>query len=323
MSENKPLVVVTRKIPEAGLLLLREKFELKVSPKNRVLKPAELLNLVKGASAVLSQLTDKIDGKVLDVAGKRLKIVANYAVGFDNIDLEAAKKRKIVVTNTPGVLTEAVAEHAFALLMSAARRVTESDKFTRAGKYKGWEPELLIGQQLEGKTLGILGLGRIGSKVAEIGALGYKMKIIYFDRGQKNRELDQKIGSESVSVRKLLTSSDFISLHVPLTRETRHMISRSELRSMKKTAVLINTSRGPVVDERALSWALKNHVIFAAGIDVFEFEPKVTPELLRLENIVMTPHTASATVEARDGMAVLAANNIIAVLDGRAPLNPV
>lgn len=323
MKEKKSLIVVTRKIPDVGLDMIRENFELRVSPHNRVLKFEELAGLVKGAGAILSQLTDKIDGKVMDAAGDDLKIIANYAVGFDNIDLAAAKKRKVAITNTPGVLTEAVAEHAFALMMAAARRVAESDKFTRAKKYKGWEPDLLVGQQLEGKTLGILGLGRIGSRVAEIGALGYKMKVIYFDRGQRNKELDQKVGSEAVSLGKVLTASDFISIHVPLTAQTRHMIGKQELRSMKKTAVLVNTARGPVVDEKALAWALKSKTIFAAGIDVFEFEPKITPELLKLENIVMTPHTASATVEAREGMAVMAAKNIIAVLEGKSPLNPV
>lgn len=319
--DNKLKVAVTRKIPEAGLKILAEKVDLKVSPHDRSLRPQELLVFVKGAHAILSQLTDKIDGKVLDAAGRDLKIVANYAVGFDNIDLPAAKKRKVIVTNTPGVLTEAVAEHAFALMMAASRRIVESDNFLRAGKYRGWEPELLLGQELMGKTLGILGLGRIGSRVAEIGALGYKMKVIYFDRGQRNRELDEKIGSEAVSIRKILTASDFISLHVPLTPLTKHMIGKSELQSMKKTAVLVNTARGPVVDEKALAWALRNHIIFAAGLDVFEFEPEISPELKKLENIVMTPHTASATVEAREGMGILAAKNIIAVLEGRSPLS--
>lgn len=308
----KPLVVVTHKIPEAGLKLLLQRFNVRINPKN-----------FKGAEAILSLLTDKIDGKVMAAAGKQLKIIANYAVGFDNIDLAAAKKRKIVVTNTPNVLTEAVAEHAFALLMAVSRRIAESDKFVRAGKFKAWEPELLLGRELAGKTLGILGLGRIGSRVAEIGALGYGMKVIYYDRGKRNRELDKKIGAQTASVRKILTSADFISLHVPLTRETHHLIGRQELASMKKTAVLINTSRGPVVDERALAWALKNHVIWGAGIDVFEFEPKITPQLKKLPNIIMTPHTASATQEARDAMAVLAAQNIIAVLDGKVPLTPV
>src|SRR3989338_11440093 len=193
----------------------------------------------------------------------------------------------------------------------------------RQGKYQGWEPELLLGVELQGKTLGILGLGRIGSRVAEIGAKGFGMKVIYYDRGRKNHQLDTAISSEAVTVRKLLTASDFISLHVPLTRETAHLIGRSELSSMKKTAILINTSRGPVVDEKALAWALESKVIWGAAIDVFEFEPQITKELLKLDNVVMTPHTASATIEARNGMAELAAKNIIAVLEGRVPITPI
>lgn len=319
---KKPLVAVTRKIPEAGLELLQKHYELKVSKYDRVLKPAELKKLVKGADAILCLLTDKIDSQVLAAAGKQLKVVANYAVGFDNVDLAAAKKRKVVVTNTPGVLTEAVAEHTFALLVSAARRIPESDRFVRAGKYKGWEPELLLGRQLQGKTLGVIGLGRIGSRVAEMAALGYQIKVVYYDRGKRDKEMDEKIGSEAVTMRKLLTSSDFISLHVPLTRETRHLIGQRELNTMKRTAILLNTSRGPVVDEKALARALKQGTIWAAGIDVFEFEPRVTAELKKLPNIVMTPHTASATEEARAAMAELAAKNIIAVLSGKQPLTP-
>lgn len=316
-------VVVTRKIPEAGLAPLREKFDLKVSAYDRPLSRGELLKFVAGADAVLSLLTDKIDEQVFAAAGKQLRVVANYAVGFDNIDLAAAKKKRIAVTNTPDVLTEAVAEHTLALLTAVARRIAESDAFLRSGKYKGWEPELLLGQELRGKTIGILGLGRIGSRVAEIAALGFGMKVIYSDRGRKNRELDQKLGAETASIRKLLTSADVVSVHVPLTRETRHMIGKRELETMKKTAILINTSRGPVVDEKALAFALKKSVIWGAGLDVFEFEPKITPELKKLANVVMTPHTASATNEARDAMAVLAARNIIAVLSGKAAITPV
>lgn len=320
--ETKPLVAVTRKIPQAGLDLLQN-YNLKINPHTRGLTPPELLRFVKGAAGILCLLTDKIDAKVMAAAGPHLKVVANYAVGFDNINLAAAKKAKIAVTNTPNVLNQAVAEHTFALLMAVARRIVESDKFVRARKYQGWEPELLLGRQLSGKTLGILGLGRIGSKVAQIGAQGYGMKIIYYDRGHTNRELDKRIGSAAVTVRKLLTSADFITLHVPLTRETRHLIGKRELASMKKTAILINTARGPVVDEQALAQALKRGVIWGAGIDVFEFEPKVTRQLLSLPNIVMTPHTASATAEARDAMAALAARNITAVLTGRPPLTPI
>lgn len=319
---KKQTIAVTRRIPEAGLSLLA-RYDLKLNPHDRGLNPAELKSFVKGADAVLCMLTDKIGKDVMDAAGKQLKIIANYAVGFDNIDLAAAKRKKVFVTNTPGVLTQAVAEHAFALMMATARRIVESDQFMRAGRYRGWEPELLLGQEFAGKTLGILGLGRIGTRVAEIGARGYGMKVVYYDRGQKNRDLDREIGSESVTIRKLLTSSDFISLHVPLTRETTHLIGKVELASMKKTAILINTSRGPVVDEKALAAALRQKVICGAGLDVFEFEPKLNPELKNLDNIIVTPHTASATVEARDAMALLAAKNIIAVLEGKSPATPV
>lgn len=323
MSKAEPLVVVTRKIPEAGLRLLEEKYHLKVSPHDRVLKPQELKKFVKGADAILCLLTDRIDEGVLAAAGENLKVVANYAVGFDNIDIAATKKRKVIVTNTPGVLTEAVAEHTFALLSAISRRIVESDKFVRAGKYKVWEPELLLGPQLEGKTLGVIGLGRIGGRVAEVAALGYRMRVFYYDRGKRNREVDKKIGSRAVTMRKLLTSSDFISLHVPLTPGTRHLIGRPELESMKKSTVLINTSRGPVIDEKALAWALENSIIWGAAIDVFEKEPEVTLKLKKLDNIVMTPHTASATHEARDAMAEIAAKNIIGVLSGKEPINPV
>lgn len=323
MTDAKPLVVVTRRIPEAGLAPLGERYHLKVSAMNRALKAPELLKFVRGANAILCLLEDRIDGRVLDAAGKKLQIVANYAVGFDNIDLSAARKRRIVVTNTPGVLTEAVAEHTFALLLAAARRIAESDRFTRLGKYRGWEPELLLGRELLGRTLGILGLGRIGRRVAEIGARGFKMKVIYYDDGKRNRQLQDELGAEAVTIRKLLTASDFISLHVPLTPKTRHLIGKTELLSMKKTAILINTARGPVVDEQALAWALKNQIIAGAGLDVFEFEPKITPALLKQPNVVLTPHTASATEEARSAMAALAAKNISAVLEGRSPLTPV
>ena len=322
-TNGKPLVVVTRKIPIAGLELLEEKYDLKISPHDRVLSPVELKKFVKDADAILCLLTDKIDGSVLVAAGKQLKVVANYAVGFDNIDLKAAKKNKVIVTNTPGVLTEAVAEHTFALLGAIARRVVESDNFVRAGHYKSWEPELLLGPQLQGKTMGIIGLGRVGRRVAEIASLGYQMKVQYFNRGKSDRELDKRIGSRAVTMRKLLTTADFISLHVPLTPKTKHLIDSLELKTMKSSGILINTSRGPVINEKALARALKDKTIWGAAIDVFENEPKVTPALKKLQNIVMTPHTASATSEARDAMAVIAAKNIVAILSGKNPLNPV
>jgi glyoxylate reductase len=320
MSETKFLVAVTRHIPEAGLVLLRDRYQLRLSPLDRVLTPVELVRFVKGASAILAELTDKIDKQVLAAAGKQLRVVANYAVGFDNIDLVAARKAKVAVTNTPGVLTEAVAEHTIALMLGVARRLAEADQFVRAGKYKAWAPELMLGPELKGKTLGVLGLGRIGSRVAEIASLGLQMKVIYYDLGKTTREFEQRTGAEAVTIRKLLTFADVLSLHVPFTPKTRHLIGKTELASMKKTAILINTSRGPVVDEEALARALKAGVIWGAGLDVFEFEPKIRPELLKLPNVLLTPHIASASQEARDAMAVLAAKNIIAVLEGRAPL---
>lgn len=317
------VVAVTRKIPDEGLALLKEKYAVRLNPHDRVLQGQELLRLAKDSSAILCLLTDKIDETVLAAAGPKLKIVANYAVGFDNIDLSAAKKRGVIVTNTPNVLTEAVAEHTFALLLGVARRILESDQFIRSGRYRGWAPELLLGRELQGKTMGILGLGRIGSRVAEIAALGFGMKVVYYDQGRTNRELKAKLGAEAVTFRKLLTGADVISLHVPLTPKTRHLIGRTELASMKRTCILLNTSRGPVVDEKALAHALARRTIWGAGLDVFESEPKIAKALKKLPNVVLTPHTASATEEARAAMAVLAAKNIIAVLDGGHPLTPV
>ena len=315
-------IFVTRKIPQVGIdLLQKEGFEVSVSPLDRPLSHDELLHEVSGVEAILSQLVDKIDGEVMDAAGKQLKIVANYAVGYDNISLADAQTRNILISNTPDVLTDAVADHAFALMLSASRRIAESDRFSRAGKYTGWQPFLLLGQDVYGKTLGIVGLGRIGSALAKRAAKGFGMQVVYFDRGKTNEELDKEIGSISVSMEEIFKTSDFISLHVPLTPETKHLVSIPQFEMMKKTAVLVNTSRGPVIDEQALLQALKKGDIFAAGIDVWENEPHLTPGLADLENIVLTPHTASATIETRDNMSKVAAENIIAALKGESPPN--
>lgn len=314
-------VFITRKIPQVGIDMLRQVgFDVTVSPLDRPLTREELKHEVAGVSAILSELTDKMDGEIMDAAGPQLKIIANYAVGYDNINLADAGARNILVSNTPDVLTDAVADHAFVLMMAAARRVTESDRFSRAGKYKGWEPFLLLGQDVYGKTLGIVGMGRIGSALAKRAAKGFGMKVLYHDQ-KPNEELDKEIGSKNIPMEKLLSESDFVSLHVPLLPETRHLISTPQLEMMKKTAVLVNTSRGPVVDEAALRDALKKGDIFAAGIDVWENEPNLTPGLAELENIVITPHTASATVEARDNMSRVAAENIIVALKGEQPPN--
>jgi len=266
-------------------------------------------------------LTDKIDGEVMDGIGDQLKIVANYAVGFDNIDLEAAKARNIAVTNTPDIMTQAVAEHAMTLILACARRVEEGDNYVRAGKYKQWEPDLLLGPEVAGKTLGIVGMGRIGIALASIGYHGFGMKVIYSDPNICE-EADRNFQADRRSLNEILEHADFISLHVPLIPATHHLIGTEELKKMKKTAILVNTARGPVIDEKALAEALEQKEIFAAGIDVFEFEPEPVVKLKELQNIIMTPHIASATHEARQAMGELVAENIIEVLSGRPPKTP-
>ncbi|HEY4521943.1 MAG TPA: D-glycerate dehydrogenase [Candidatus Paceibacterota bacterium] len=317
-------VFVTRPIPEAGIKKLQEKgYEILINEKarDRAASEKELINGVRGVDAILSVLTDKITAKVMDAGTPTLKIIANYAVGFDNIDLEAAKIRNIMVTNTPGVLTDSVAEHTFTLMLAIAHRIAEADRFSRAGKYKAWGPELLLGNDLSGKILGIAGLGRIGSRVAHHAVKGFDMKVVYTDVKQ-NVEFEQEFGAVFAStIDELLPKCDFVSLHVPLLPSTHHLINETRLKLMKPTAYLINTSRGPVIDEKALVRALKECWITGAAIDVFEFEPEITKELKKLENIILTPHIASATRETRDKMAILATENIIAALEGKIPLN--
>lgn len=323
MPDQKFKVFVTRKIPDAGIKLLKQAgFQVSVSQFDGVIPREELLKKVKGVDAILSLLTDKMNAEVMDAAGPRLKVIANYAVGIDNINLDDAAQRNITITNTPGVLTEAVAELAFALMISAARRIPESDKFTRLGKFKGWAPMMILGSELHHKTLGILGLGRIGSAVAERAFFGFKMKIIYYDV-KRNEEFEQKFQAEYRGLPGLLRDADFISVHVPLIPETKHLIGKNEFKIMKKTAYLVNTSRGPVIDEAALVDALKKNRIAGAGLDVYENEPKLTPGLKDLPSVVLTPHTGSATTETRSAMSELAAKNIVEVLNGRPAITPV
>ncbi|MDZ7291933.1 MAG: D-glycerate dehydrogenase [candidate division KSB1 bacterium] len=313
-------IYITQPIPQSGLEVLRRAFsDFQINPEDRILTKQELLKKAKGADALLTLLTDKIDAEIMDEAGPQLKIVANMAVGFDNIDVAAATQRGILVSNTPGVLTDATADHAWALLFAIARRIPESERFLRSGKFKGWGPLLFLGADLTGRTLGIIGAGRIGYAMA-IKSRGFNMRVLYTN-DSPNLRLEQEIGAHRVSLEKLLRESDFISIHVPLLPGTRHLINASSLRLMKKTAYLINTSRGPVVDEAALAEALKNGVIAGAGLDVFENEPAVHPELLKLDNVVLTPHTASATIETRTKMATMAAENLIAGLTGQQPPN--
>ena len=303
--------------------MLREKgFEVEVSSFDGVLPREKLLEKIKGADAILSLLTDKIDAEVLDTAGPQLKIVANYAVGYDNINLKAAAERNIIITNTPEVLTESVAEHTIALIFAIARRIVESDQFMRDGKYTAWAPMLFLGNDLVGKTLGLVGLGRIGAAVAKRMHDGFEMKIIYYDV-KRNEEAEKKYNLNYVDLETLLKESDFISIHVPLLPSTKHLIGEAQLKMMKKSAYLINTSRGPVIDEKALVVALKSGEIKGAALDVYEEEPKMAPGLAELPNTVLTPHTASATEETRSAMAELAAKNIIAVLSNQPALTPV
>jgi glyoxylate reductase len=275
---------------------------------------------VRGVDGLLPLLTETIDVEVMD-AGENLKVVSNYAVGFNNIDVGAATERGIYVTNTPGILTDTTADCAFALLMAAARRIPEADRHVRAKKWiHAWGPSMFIGSDVNGKTLGVVGLGRIGSAVAKR-ARGFNMKIIYNDVSRRE-DLEGELGITYRPLDEVLAESDFLSMHVPLTEETRHMIGEDQLSRMKRTAFLINTSRGPVVDENALYKALRDGVIAGAGLDVFEEEP-IDPDspLLQLDNVVLTPHIASASVETRTKMAVTAAINLVSVLQGKEPPN--
>lgn len=317
-------IFITRNIPDKGIKLLQEKgYEVAVSPHDRVLSKKELSTTLKEGSydAILCLLTDKIDAEVLEAAGTQCKIFANYAVGFDNVDVKAANERGIMVTNTPGVLTDSVAEHTFTLMLAIAHRIAESDRFTRAGKYIGWEPMLLLGTDVSRKTLGIVGLGRIGSRVAYHAVKGFEMRVIYYDL-KRSQEFEREYGAEyRENMDDIFREADFISIHVPLLSTTKHLVNAERLVIMKKTAYLINTSRGPVIDEAALVEALKNNVIRGAALDVFEHEPQLASGLAELENVIVTPHTASATEETRHAMSVLAAHNIIEALEGRTPPN--
>jgi len=318
--QKKYRVYVSRPIPEPGLELLRASCDVEVKPTDEMVQREELLEKVKGRDALLCLLTETIDKEIIE-AGSDLKIISNYAVGFNNVDVESATKSSIWVSNTPGVLTDTTADMAWALMFAVGRRIVEADKFLRAGKYHGWSATMLLGGDISGKTLGIIGVGRIGAAVAKR-AIGFNMRVLYSDV-RANKELERETGAEHVSMDTLLKESDFVSVHVPLMPETTHLISVRSLGMMKPTAYLINTSRGPVVNEAALVEALRDNVIAGAGLDVFENEPEVNPGLLELDNVVITPHVASGSVETRTKMAIMAAENILAALDGKTPPNAV
>lgn len=317
-------IFITRKIPEAGINKLKEKeYEIEISSFDRVLTKEELISSIKDKNfdALLCLLTDKIDKEIIDAAGKQLKIIANYAVGFDNIDVKYAGEKDILVTNTPEVLTNTVAEHTFALMLAISHRIAEADRFTRQGKYQGWAPELLLGSDLFGKIIGIVGLGKIGARVAYQAVGGFDAKIIYHDV-KRNENFEKEFNAVyKEKLEDLLKEADYITLHIPLLPSTHHLINEEKLKTMKQTAYLINTSRGPVIDEQALVKALKQGWIKGAALDVFENEPNLTPGLAELDNVVLTPHIASATEETRSKMSELAAENIIAALEGKTPPN--
>ncbi|MFP4171248.1 MAG: 2-hydroxyacid dehydrogenase [Methanomassiliicoccales archaeon] len=315
---SEPKILVTRRIPDAGLEILEEKAEIEVYEGDAPISRGELIDRVKDKQGLLCLLSDKVDAEVMDSAPE-LKVISNYAVGFDNIDVDAATDRGIMVTNTPGALTEATADLTWALIMSAARRIPESDAFMRAGRYEGWGPKLLLGRDVYGKTIGIIGLGDIGSAVARR-ARGFDMRILYHSRHRKP-EKEEELGAEYAELDDLIRESDFLSPHVPLTEGTRHLIGERELDMMKDAAILINVSRGEVIDEGALVSALEEGRIAYAGLDVYENEPEMAPGLANLPNTVLTPHTGSATYTARDEMAVMAANDIILGIQGKRPEN--
>lgn len=316
-------IYITRRIPEIGIKMLQEKgFELDINPKDRPLTQKELIKALtkKPYDGVLSLLTDTIDAKVFDAA-PTTKIFANYAVGFNNIDVTEAKKRGITITNTPGGLTESVAEHTFALILALSCRIVEGDAFIRKGKYNGWDPLLLLGTDLIGKTLGVLGTGRIGADVVRKAVAGFRMKTIYYDV-VRNEALEKEFGAMFLeNPDDVFRQADVISVHVPLMDSTRHLVNAERLALMKPTAYLVNTSRGPVIDEAALVSALVGKQLAGAGLDVFEFEPKLAKGLSKLPNVVLTPHIASGTRSARDEMAHMAADNLIAFFDGKTPPN--
>ncbi|MHA1300960.1 MAG: 2-hydroxyacid dehydrogenase [Candidatus Helarchaeota archaeon] len=316
-------ILITRDIPEEGIKYIRKELinsEIEIQPEDQILTKEELKQKIVDVDGLLCTLSDKIDEDII-LAAKNLKIISNYAVGYDNINVELAKMKNIYVTNTPGVLTEATADIAWSLILATARRIVEADNYLRAGKWKRWAPKLLLGYDLSGKTLGIIGMGRIGTAIARR-AVGFNMKIIYHSRTRKT-EIEKKLGAEFVDLNTLLKNSDFISLNVPLTSETKEMIGKEELKMMKKTAFLINTSRGAVIDEDALIEALQKKKIAGAGLDVFLNEPidVKTNAIVKLDNVVLLPHIGSATHETRTKMALIAAKNLVLGLKGQVPPN--
>ncbi len=312
-------VVVTRSVPEPLMSSLRSRYEVEMHDGTNPLTPEKLRAFVRGAHAIVSIADDKMTGDVCDAAGPQLKIIANYAVGYDNVDLDAAIARKIWVTHTPGVENSAVCELTFALALASLRGIVQGNAIVRGGKFKHWDAYTLVGPELDRSTLGIIGLGQIGSTVAER-AKGFDMRVIYFDVLRKHK-LEEALGVEYVTLDEIFRQADVLTLHVPLTPETRHLVTGARLKLMKPTAYLLNLCRGPVVDEVALVDALRRKVIAGAGLDVYEHEPRLTPGLAELDNVLLTPHLGSSTAPAREAMGRLVAESVAAALSGKTPPN--
>ena len=312
-------VFVTARLPGKVMAKIEQEHSIEAYGKDRPIGRDELLAGVEGKDGLLCTITDRIDQEVLDRA-PGLRIIANNGVGFDHIDIEAATRRAIPVSNTPGVLTDSTADLAFALILAAARRVVEGDGMTRSGRFTFWAPFHFLGRDVSGKTLGIVGFGRIGRAVARRAA-GFDMKVLYYSRNPLGKDEDERLGVCFRSLDALLKESDFVSLHVPLRAETRHLIGERELSMMKSSACLINTARGPIVDESSLVEALRQGRIGAAGLDVYEKEPELSPGLAELDNVVLMPHSGSATIETRTRMSAMAADNLLAGLRGQRPPN--
>jgi glyoxylate reductase len=316
------VIAVSNRLPAAAVELLREAGEVRIDERETAIPRADLLELVAGADAVLTLLGDRVDDELLKAAGPQLRCVANVAVGYDNVDVEAAERRGVVVTNTPRVLDDATADLTMALILATTRRIVEGDRLVRSGQDWNWGMGFMLGSSLQGRLLGIVGLGGIGKWVAQR-ARAFGMTIAYHQRNPAPAEVEKALGAERMPLERLLPAADVLSLHCPLTPETHHLIGAAELEAMKPSAVLINAARGPIVDESALAAALAEGQIAAAGLDVYEHEPQVEPRLLGLDNVVLAPHLGSATVETRTAMATLAARNAISVLNGQGPLTPV
>lgn len=314
-------VFLTRELPPKAMEKLRAHVDLEMNIEDRVLRKDEIIEGVKGKDGLLCLLTDGIDGEVMD-ANPNLKIIANYAVGFNNIDVEAATKRGIPVTNTPGVLTDTTADTAFSLILAGARRVVEADSFARTGRWMGWGPLQYLGKDVWGATLGIIGLGRIGKEVVHR-SKGFKMKTVYWNRTRLSAEEEKELGVEYMSLENVLRTADFISIHVAYNSETHHLINARSFELMKEDAYLINTARGPIVDEKALVYALEQGQLAGAGLDVFEQEPFIEPALRKMKQVVLLPHLGSATIETRTKMGLIAVENLLAGLRGERPPNQV